>query len=83
MKKVCLVLIASLVSIQLFSQVPADTLIPSQHKVDTSGYEPKLNGGALIDTINTRHSGEHRLPASPVDTALLKNDSLQTRKKPH
>ena len=30
-----------------------DTLIPEQHKRDTIQYEPKLQGGALIDTVNS------------------------------
>ena len=63
-------------SVQLtFAQGPAkDTLIPPQHK-DTIKSEPKLKGGALIDTINTKDKMFQHQPLHP-DTSLHKTDTL-------
>ena len=36
-----------------------DTLIPEQHDDDTVRYEPKLEGGALIDTVNIKNRPAH------------------------
>jgi hypothetical protein len=57
-----------------------DTLIPKQHKGDTIQYEPKLEGGALIDTINTKDAKKHYAPAYIGDT-LIKKDSTRYEKK--
>jgi len=50
----CISIFYSLCGFSQEKQNPADTLIPIQHKRDTQRVEPKLEGGALIDTINTK-----------------------------
>lgn len=57
MKKFSSFLIAISICLHAYSQQPPvnDTLIPKQHRDDTTLYEPKLQGGALIDTVNIDH----------------------------
>ena len=68
-------------SFSLAQQPPVnDTLIPKQHRDDTIQYEPKLEGGALIDTINTRDHELHH-PAFVRDT-LNRRDSIKYKDQP-
>ena len=57
-----------------FGQLPPvnDTLIPKQHRDDTIMYEPKLQGGALIDTVNIKDSKPKHQPG-------YVNDSLKQK----
>ena len=60
-----------------FSQQPNpvnDTLIPKQHKDDTILYEPKLDGGALIDTVNIKDKPNHQ--------PQYLNDTLKEKRSP-
>lgn len=77
---VCIVAMCNSLSAQVH---PAnDTLLPEQHINDTGLYEPKLPGGALIDTVNTKDTTavRHR-PVHPVDSTLYRPDSAKTRRK--
>ncbi len=69
MKTIIVVFLLLSISISCLAQLSPvnDTLIPEQHKRDTIQYEPKLQGGALIDTINTDDPEFKHLPL-PIDT---------------
>jgi hypothetical protein len=62
MKKICSIIIAACGYLPAFSQQPPinDTLIPKQHRDDTTQYEPKLIGGALIDTVNIKDTSNYQ-----------------------
>ncbi|MEO8085911.1 MAG: hypothetical protein ABI763_03775 [Bacteroidota bacterium] len=84
MKTSFIILIFALIAINSFAQEPAvnDTLIPIQHKRDTVQYEPKLEGGALIDTINTSDKKFISRPVRPATTPKKpsqKKDSVETK----
>jgi len=66
-----------------FAQQPPvnDTLIPKQHRDDTVQYEPKLKGGALIDTINTKENKFYRRPAHQPDSVYRKDSTLKPKRK--
>jgi hypothetical protein len=74
MKKICSILITICGYMQAFSQQPPvnDTIIPKQHRDDTIPSEPKLNGGALIDTVNIKDTVHYR-PGFLNDTLEGKN----------
>jgi hypothetical protein len=84
MKITYLLLFLASISLKCFSQQSPvnDTLLPEQHKHDTVQYEPKLDGGALIDTINTKDkklknppSRIQKVPKNPPQ----KNDSVEKK----
>ncbi|CAN5686715.1 hypothetical protein BH11BAC1_BH11BAC1_12340 [soil metagenome] len=84
MKTLFIILIFALTAINCFAQEPAvnDTLIPIQHRRDTVQYEPKLEGGALIDTINTSDKKFQSRPARPAPTPKKpsqKKDSVEMK----
>jgi len=78
------IIIFGLITLYCIGQEPPvnDTLIPKQHKRDTIKYEPKLQGGALIDTINTKDNKLKHQPAR-IDTAqkkpTQKKDSVEKK----
>jgi hypothetical protein len=74
MKNIILLLMLS-IKFSAYCQVipPNDTIIPEQQLNDTVKYQPKLKGGALIDTINTK--GRKDYPAYPL------HDSIPHRKQ--
>ena len=76
MKNICSILIAILGYGFAFSQQHPvnDTLIPKQHKDDTLISEPKLPGGALIDTVNIKDKPTHH--------PQYLNDTLKEKGKP-
>ena len=81
MKRICLILIAVAGYIQAFSQqLPPvnDTLIPKQHLDDTILYEPKLQGGALIDTVNIKDKPDYQ-PGYVKDTTREKNSRVKPK----
>ena len=69
MKKICSILTLICGYISVYSQQPPvnDTLIPRQHRDDTVEYEPKLQGGALIDTVNIKDTVKYQ-PGFVKDT---------------
>ena len=79
MKKLSSFLVATTICLHAYSQQSPvnDTLIPKQHRDDTSLYEPKLQGGALIDTVNIDNKPEYQ-PGYLKDS--LKDNNR--RKKP-
>jgi hypothetical protein len=83
MKRISLILIAIAGYIQAFSQQPPpvnDTLIPKQHLDDTIPYEPKLQGGALIDTINIKDKSDYH-PGYLKDTLKEKNSGVKPKRE--
>ena len=74
MKKIWSISIIVLASLDAFSQQQPvnDTLIPKQHRDDTMQYEPKLQGGALIDTVNIKDTS-HYQPGYLKDTLERKS----------
>ncbi len=70
MKKLLSALLISLFTTACFAQHQpvSDTLIPKQHKRDTVVTEPKLDGGALIDTVTPRENKFRHRPVHPVDS---------------
>ena len=82
MKKICSILIALCGNTFVFSQQSPvnDTLIPKQHKDDTVSYEPKLEGGALIDTVNLKDKPVHQ-PGYLNDTLKKKKNSEKPKGK--
>jgi hypothetical protein len=78
LKNISAALLIFLIPVLSFAQLhPAnDTLIPKQHRDDTVQYEPKLTGGALIDTINTKEKKFYRHPAHVSDTSKTRKDSI-------
>jgi len=80
MKKICLILIAVSGYFQALSQQPPinDTLIPKQHLDDTIPAEPKLQGGALIDTVNIKDKAEYQ-PGYLRDTSREKNSGVKPK----
>jgi hypothetical protein len=80
MKKVYWILIAVCSYVQAFSQQPPinDTLIPRQHLDDTIPSEPKLQGGALIDTVNIKDKPAFQ-PGYIKDTLMEKNNGVNPK----
>ena len=74
MKKICSILFTIFAYTCAFSQQRPvnDTLIPEQHDDDTVRYEPKLEGGALIDTVNIKDR--------PVHEPGYLNDTIKRKK---
>ena len=75
MKKIIVIYVFIwLVNVPGFAQSPPvpDSLMPPKRSSDTVKEIPKLTGGALIDTINTKKNKDRPRP--------VQNDSLQ--KKP-
>jgi hypothetical protein len=71
-----------LISLRSAAQQPVnDTLIPKQHLDDTLQYEPKLQGGALIDTIHTGDKQFKHQPVHPQDSSAIKKDSVFVPRK--
>jgi len=73
MKNICAFFLFASFYMMAFSQQPPvnDTLIPKQQLDDTAQNEPKLQGGAIIDTINIKKSDNH--PGYLLDTLEEKN----------
>jgi hypothetical protein len=71
MKKICSMLLLLCGYSYVFSQQsPVDTLVPKQHSDDTVSHEPKLQGGALIDTVNIKNNPMHQ-PGHLNDTLKI------------
>ena len=70
MKKTSLCLTGLLIWLMSAGQLPVapDTLFPKKTQSDTVKPEPKLKGGALIDTVNTK-----KKRFNPMNDTLPKN----------
>ena len=82
MKKIWAFFILVSAILPAFGQQPPvnDTLIPKQHRDDTIEYEPKLQGGALIDTVNIKDTVKYQ-PGFIKDTLENKNRKDRTKGK--
>ena len=82
MKLICFIgSLVILLSVNANAQTPSptDTLLPAPSKPDTTIAEPKLRGGALIDTINTEKNKYKLKPIHPGDTLHERPDTSGTK----
>jgi hypothetical protein len=80
MKKLYWILPAVCSALSVFGQQHPlnDTLIPKQHLDDTITSEPKLQGGALIDTVNIKDKSDYQ-PGYLRDTSKEKNNAVKPK----
>jgi len=84
MKKLAVLVVTFGMFVVAFAQTPAptDTVLPKKAKADTIIPEPKLKGGALIDTVNTEKNKYKLKPIHPGDSIHENKNQVGPKKNP-